>query len=137
MVTKMNKDLQYYLSLPYSVEITQIPEDEGGGYTACIPELGRWSVVGDGDDPNEAFNNLRAAMAEVIEEWLDKGQRIPEPRNAANELPSGHLTLRIPRSLHAQVNELAREEGTSINQYLLNIIAQAAAKSSREINQTG
>ena len=35
----MKKDLNYYLSLNYASEISVIPEDEGGGYLACIPLL--------------------------------------------------------------------------------------------------
>lgn len=33
----MKKDFNYYMSLNYPVEISVIPEDEGGGYFACIP----------------------------------------------------------------------------------------------------
>lgn len=38
-VKQMKKDFNYYMSLNYPVEISVIPEDEGGGYLACIPLL--------------------------------------------------------------------------------------------------
>ncbi len=122
------KDMAYYLSLPYVVEIAPIPEDEGGGYVACIPLLGRYSAVGDGETPEEAYADLMEARSTLIEEWLRRGIAIPEPQTAEEEaLPSGKLSLRLPRSLHAQVNRQADQEGVSINAYITAGLAQAVA----------
>ena len=123
-----DKDLAYYLSLPYVVEIAPIPEDEGGGYVACIPLLGRYSAVGDGETPEEAYADLMEARSALIEDWLRRGVAVPEPKSDEEEaLPSGKLSLRLPRSLHAQVNRQAEQEGVSINAYITAVLAQAAA----------
>lgn len=58
---------------------------------------------------------------------------------------SNTLSLRIPKTLHAQVRELAREEGVSVNQFVtlalaekvaalqtLDYLEQRAARGSRE-----
>lgn len=127
MKTK-TKDVNYYLSLPYVVEIQTVPLDEGGGYSACIPLLGRWSAVGDGETPEEAYANLRAALPSLIKRWLERGVEIPEPAlesvEAAPTLLSGKLSLRLPRTLHTQAANIAEREGVSINQLITVALAR-------------
>ena len=81
------KNLAYYLVLPYAVEILPISSGEGGGYTACIPCLGRYSAVGDGETPEAADTDLRAALPSLLTGWLAQGIAIPEPGGGP---PSGH-----------------------------------------------
>ena len=38
------------------------------------------------------------------------------------------LSLRLPKSLHAQLKELAREEGISVNQFVLLAVAEKVAE---------
>ena len=132
MTTKMtppsrNKDLAYYLSLPYAIEIRPLSETEGGGFSACIPRLGRYSAVGDGETPEAAYRDLRAALPSLISGWLAEGVSIPEPEPAQAEralVYSGKLALRMPKSLHARVADRARREGVSINQFIATTLAQ-------------
>jgi antitoxin HicB len=118
----LTKDVAYYMALPYVVEISPLSTADGGGYNACIPLLGRWSAVGDGDTPEAAFADLRAALPSLLAEWIERRVPIPEP---AAELPSGKLSLRIPRSLHARIMRTAETEGVSINQYIQTTLALA------------
>ena len=55
----MKKDLNYYLSLNYASEISIIPEDEGGGYLACIHLLP--GCMTDGETVEAAYTNLQDA----------------------------------------------------------------------------
>ena len=48
----MENDLNYYLNLPYKIEIVQIPPDEGGGFSARLPLFGQ-SIVGGGETREE------------------------------------------------------------------------------------
>ena len=76
----MNKDLKYYLNLPYRVEVKPIPEKDGGGFIAYIPsELGRYAVVGDGDTIEEALQSMNKIKEILLKEWLEEGVSIPEP----------------------------------------------------------
>lgn len=77
----MTKDLKHYMALPYRMEITPIPEDEGGGFSACLPELGRYACVADGDSTEEAVANLLALKEQIFFEYLDRSVEIPEPRD--------------------------------------------------------
>lgn len=115
----MNKTLEYYLSLDYPVEIRRIDESLGGGYVATIPSLGSQAFVGDGDTPQQAYDNLQAAKKEIFAEYLHHGVPIPEPVAEPDyETYSGRLVVRMPRQLHASLAAAARRSGTSLNQFI-------------------
>jgi len=75
----MKANISYYLNLPYNIEVEKIPSDEGGGYCACIPVLGRWAFIGDGETPEEALKHLEEVKKDLFEEYIKKGIAIPEP----------------------------------------------------------
>jgi len=75
----MKKDLTHYMRLPYTIEIVPIPEDQGGGFTATLPEIGRLAIVADGDSLKEALSNLEEVKKERFAEYLERGLEIPEP----------------------------------------------------------
>jgi len=115
----MKKDLRYYLSLDYPVEIRRIPDDEGGGYTASIPSLGAYAFVGDGETPEEAYGNLQETKGELFEDYLRDGLDIPEPPDEDDpEHYSGRFLTRIPKELHRDLVAAAKASGTSLNQYI-------------------
>jgi len=76
----MKKDLTYYLNLRYKIELIPISEEDGGGWRAEIPELGRYAFAGDGDTIEEALKDLELTKREYFKEFLEKGIEIPEPR---------------------------------------------------------
>ncbi len=125
----MEKTLEYYLSLDYPVEINKITDDLGGGYVATIPELGSQAFVGDGDTPQEAYDNLMAAKAELFEEYLREGLPIPEPAEESDgEDYSGKLVLRMPRELHARLARVAKENDSSLNQFIVYALSNYAGR---------
>lgn len=70
----IDKDVNYYLSLPYPILLTPMEE---GGWFAEIPLLkGCWS---DGETPDQAVQNLREAQTGWLEVSLKHHHRIPEP----------------------------------------------------------
>ena len=75
----MEKTLEYYLNLSYLIELTAIPDHLGGGFTVCLPEIGRLALVGDGKTINEALKDLEKAKRERFTSYLKKGIEIPEP----------------------------------------------------------
>ena len=125
----MQKTLDYYLSLDYPVEIRRIDDNLGGGYIASIPSLGAQSFVGDGDTPQEAYENLQAAKKEIFEEYLEAGVHIPEPEDVSEyEGYSGKLVVRMPRELHARLSNAAKRNDTSLNQYIVYALSSFEAK---------
>jgi antitoxin HicB len=73
----MNKDLKYYMRMKYPIEITKIPADEGGGYSVCIPKLGRNVFLADGETLVEALKNLEEIKKEWFEYYIDHSLDIP------------------------------------------------------------
>lgn len=118
----MKKDLKYFMGLPYVIELIQIPESEGGGFSASMPEFGRFAIVGDGDTPQEAIDNLNALKKEHFSEYLEKGIQIPEPKK--EEDFSGKFVLRISPVQHMRLNEEAKKAEISLNNYIKAILEE-------------
>jgi predicted RNase H-like HicB family nuclease len=81
----MKKDLHHYLALPYEYEIVPIPDDEGGGYFARIPQFGALGIVGDGDTKEEALADLIENQKDRFQQYLNEGVEIPEPEMESAE----------------------------------------------------
>lgn len=69
------KDLNYYLLLPYSILLT--PDTEDGGWLAEIPDLPGCMTFG--DTKEEALEMIEDAKITWIEGSLEAGDPIPEP----------------------------------------------------------
>ncbi len=115
------RDLEYYLSLHYKIEIEPITPQEGGGFTARIPQFGSMGIVGDGETTQEALENLEESKRIVFETLLNKGESIPEPENIDSY--SGRVLVRMPRELHAQLTKDSRSNQTSLNQYIVYLLS--------------
>ncbi|MCL5105534.1 MAG: type II toxin-antitoxin system HicB family antitoxin [Armatimonadetes bacterium] len=115
----MKKDLEYYMSLDYPVEIRRIPESDGGGYIATIPSLGSYAFVGDGETPEEAYANLQETKRALFDEYLAQGLEIPEPPEDDVSAYSGRFVARLPRELHRDLADAAEANGISLNQYIV------------------
>ena len=66
-------------NIDYPIEVTEISADEGGGFSACIPQLGRNVFLADGETLAEALKNLEEIKKKWFEYYFEKGIRIPEP----------------------------------------------------------
>jgi len=119
------KDINYYMNLRYPIEIQEIPPEFGGGYDASIPMLGRYAFHGWGNTIEEAIEMLNEIKKELFEEYIRKGISIPEPPPAGEPLEkySGKFLVRVPKSLHRKLAEIAEKEGVSLNQYVLELLA--------------
>lgn len=115
------KDLTYYLSLPYTVELVR---DDKSTWFARVVELP--GCMTEGDSPAEAASMIYDAMAGWIEIALEDNQPIPEPRPA--EEYSGKFVVRVPKSLHRDLVEAAAREDVSLNQYIGTELARAVGR---------
>jgi predicted HicB family RNase H-like nuclease len=118
----MKKDLEDYLSLPYRVEIVPIPEEEGGGFLARLPQFGELGIIGDGDTVEEALSDLAESKKVRFQSYLNEGIDIPEPDQGAVDY-SGRFLIRLPKYLHRQLAESAKSNGVSLNQYVCSLLA--------------
>lgn len=120
----MKKDLNYYINLPYKVEIEFEPIE--GVWIACHPELGKGSCYVIADTPEVAIAQLKDEKKELLEILFKESKSIPEPKfEKEEELPSGQFILRIPRTLHKKIKDQAEVEGVSLNHFLSALIAES------------
>jgi predicted RNase H-like HicB family nuclease len=122
----MSKNLEYYLSLPYTIMLRWDGDDEI--FVAHVDELPGCSAHGATEAT--AISNLRDNMQVWIEDCLEAGDPIPEPAQEI-ELPSGKWLQRVPRSLHSKLIRLAKKEGVSLNQLVSSALAEAVGMKSR------
>ena len=112
------KKIEYYLNLPYKLEI--VPDPDEGGQVAHYPELPGCITVG------ETIESVAANAADAKKAWLEaaleEGVEIAEP--VSLEDYSGQFKLRIPRSLHRSLSEHSKAEGVSMNQYCVYLLSK-------------
>lgn len=123
----MNKGVDYYLNLKYSVLLRPLKEEDGGGWLAEIPELK--GCISDGETPEEALENLHKAKFAWLKVAIKRDQVIPEPQMDEEDY-SGKLTLRMPKFLHKELAITSEKQGVSLNQYILSLIALNHGKQS-------
>lgn len=99
--------------------VRRLTPDATGGYVASILEFP--GCVAEGETAEEALHNLDNAAESWIEVARAHGREIREPIDF--EGCSGKFALRMPRTLHRQVAELAELEGCSVNQLLVAAIS--------------
>ena len=118
----MKKDLDFYMNLPYTMEVTPIAESLGGGYTATLPQIGKYAVSADGETPEEAISNLNGVKRERFKHYLEQGISLPEPETDTGVF-SGRFVVRIPKVLHKHLSLTAEKNSTSLNQYVAYLLS--------------
>ncbi len=113
--------IDHYLSQKYPVVLTPLKEQEGGGWFAEIKELP--GCMADGETPQEAMESIEESKRLWITTAVKHGRSVPLPETDEQDEYSGRLTLRMPKSLHRKVADLAKREGISLNQFLLSAVA--------------
>lgn len=114
------KDLSYYMNLPYNM-IMERAED--GSWRGYLPELK--GCMAEGQTREELLRELDHERLYWIEDALEAGKYIPEPMK---EEFSGKFNLRIPKSLHRKLAITAKQEGVSLNQMALYLISHGLAE---------
>ncbi|HMM22956.1 MAG TPA: toxin-antitoxin system HicB family antitoxin [Selenomonadales bacterium] len=120
----MKKSVEYYMGLDYKVVISPANDESGRYWIAELPDLDGCSS--DGKTQEEAVRNLAGAKRAWISFRLSKGLSIPEPNKAnakTEEEYGGRITLRMGKSMHKMLAEMAQLEGLSLNQYILSLVS--------------
>ncbi len=98
-------------------EIRVIPQTDSEGkeyWTAFFPAVE--GVVGGGDTPEEAIQEARENLSVFLEYLSEEGVESPEGYRQPSY--SGKIALRVPKSVHRKLVEMAEEEGVSLNSCL-------------------
>jgi predicted RNase H-like HicB family nuclease len=118
------------ITAPYPFEayahvISPLSPEEGGGFLISFPDLP--GCMSDGETIEEAIQNGRDAFLAWISARADMGREIPRPAYRAPETEppmSGKFVQRVPKTLHAKLAVLAKQEGVSLNTLVLTFIAE-------------
>ncbi len=116
----IEKKVEYYSGLPYTVILEQWDDDQGPYWVARIAELPHCLIHG--DTPEEAMQEIQEVKKDWIKSNLERGLHIPEPRTRKY---SGEIRLRITPSLHKLLSLRAETEGMSLNQYMSTALAMS------------
>lgn len=112
------KSVNEYMKLPYRMEI--IPDNDEGGFVVSFPELP--GCLTTGETIEEAIRNAEEAKRAWLTAAIEEGITINEPQEL--EQYSGQFKLRIPKSLHRQIAQQAKNEGISMNQYCVYLLSK-------------
>jgi predicted RNase H-like HicB family nuclease len=114
----VEKGLEYYMNLPYTIELVR---DPGDPWFIRVKELP--GCMSHGDTPEEAVAMIREAMELWLEGALEHGDLIPEPEPPDDY--SGKFVVRMPRSLHRKLAEQADRDEVSLNTFVTAALAEA------------
>ena len=107
-----------YMKIPYRMEIVE--DIEEGGYVASFPDLpGCITCAETLEKVSEMAMDAKRAW---IEAAIEDGYEIPLPETENKY--SGQFKFRMPKSLHRSLAEHAKEEGISMNQYCIFLLAK-------------
>jgi predicted RNase H-like HicB family nuclease len=114
------KDMEFYFGQRYPVVVQELGQDEGGGWFAEIEELP--GCIAEAATREEVLASIEDSRKLWITTALKRRMRVPLPEPDDADY-SGRITLRMPRSLHRRLVDLARRERMSLNQLLLSMVA--------------
>src|SRR3990172_7856996 len=108
----MDKDLKYYMGLPYTIVVKQGDDNDGSVcYVASFIELSY--CIGVGKTPAEAIKELKLHQRMKFEAHLEEDLPIPEPQPKF----SGNINIRVDPELHARLSQEAAVYDMSLNKY--------------------
>ena len=94
--------------------------DEDNGYIAAIPGIQGLSALG--ETREKALSELNIASGAYFESLKKAGRQFPEEDKI---IPySGQIRLRMPKSLHADLSDRAKDEGVSLNTYIVTLLSE-------------
>jgi len=128
----LNKDLNYYKALEYSIVIEKQELDGEHWFIAFTNELGKFACYGRGESQSEALNSFLDEKDVFIEYLFDEGKNIPEPRVDEVEKYSGFFNVRTSLVIHANLVRQAKEMEISLNLYINQILATAVERKKNE-----
>lgn len=112
------KTLDYYMSLPYTVEARRT-EDGWFAKVVELPGCMTWTGTLEGLGPM-----IEDAMATWIQGSIDEELPIPEPAEGF----SGRILVRMPKSLHRDLTRRAEDDGVSLNQLITTRLARSVGE---------
>ncbi|HWC96643.1 MAG TPA: type II toxin-antitoxin system HicB family antitoxin [Candidatus Sulfopaludibacter sp.] len=106
----------------YPFTVRKLTVEEGGGYLVEYPDLPL--CLSDGETIEEAIANGRAALEGSLMCYSQDGRPLPRP--SSGQAYSGTFRVRMSKTMHARIAARAKEEGISLNLFVVEAAAQAS-----------
>lgn len=104
----------------YEIRVFPLKAEDGSTYwTAKYPAVE--GCVGGGDTPEEAIAEAQENLELLLEYLKDEKKKIPAEYSQPEY--NGKISLRVSKSVHKKVSEIAEQEGISINTFLNTAIS--------------
>ncbi len=105
----------------YDIVVQELPEEDGGGYIAFVPDLP--GCMSDGDTRSQAIDNCEDAIVEWLAEQERRGVDVPLPGHAMTDaLQDRQRLLDAIKSL-AEYGESKDSEISDLKRKLAELIA--------------
>ena len=104
-----------------------------GGYLIEFPDVP--GCMSDGESPEEAIANGRAALKCALLTLKEFGAPVPAPGTFA--AASGQWRQRVPKSLHSRLVQRAKQEDVSLNTLVTAMIAEGLGRLQRRGRRRG
>jgi len=116
-------DMNNFDATAYSIVVTKVHEDDEDlffAYVKEIPDISSYSA-----EYQEAYEDCIDSLTVLYSDAMDHGKAFPQPYKAPSpSAPSGRVTLRMSRSMHADIARYAEEDGVSLNHWIVEAISQ-------------
>lgn len=110
----------------YKFNVYPLSEIDGGGFYAEVPELP--GCIASAATLEETIKLLEEAIDSWIEVSKSKGNNIPKNTYYEEDsLPSGRFSVRMSRSSHKKLLEIAEKENESLNATVTRLLDQMLA----------
>ena len=111
------RTIEEYGALPYAVKAVR-NEDGFFARVEDLPGCMTWT-----DRIEDLWPMVEDAKRAWIEDALEDGDPVPEPRGAQN--PAGGVVVQMPESLRRNVLRRAAQEGVTVDDFVASTLARA------------
>ncbi len=106
----------------YPIKVFYSEEDKG--FIAVVPDLPGCSAFGETEE--DAIKQVKIAQELWLKTAKKEGRKIPKP--SSEDIYSGKILARTPKSLHKALMERSKEEGVSLNQFVVYLLSRGLNK---------
>lgn len=109
----------------YPIKVFYSEEDKG--FIAVVLDLPGCSAFGETEE--SAVKEAKTAQELWLKIAKKEGRKIPKP--SSEDIYSGKILARTPKSLHRALIEKAKDEGVSLNQLVVYLLSLGLQKNKR------
>ncbi len=107
-------------AMQYNITVRKGVFDGETCFEARVAELP--DVAEYGDSYEETYELAVDTIETTAAVFAEKGKQMPAPMEPVDDF-SGRVTLRLPKTLHRALAQVAEREGVSLNQHLVNVLS--------------